>query len=270
MAPQVKGGRLNIYWGNYYNNTITIYPRGGVNPPERGVITKGLSHPQRLFVDDAFDVYATNTGNNTITAYKPNAVRPTLKISAGVDTPTGLTVDADGTIYCANEGNDTITIYPKGQTTPRLTIPIAGAPEYLALDSSHNLYVSYLGGPKGTGVMKFAPGSATGSDLGLDMSGGGAFEVDRSGNIVIADNYGSTIDVFPANRTEPSKRAGLGGYAAFGLSLSEREHHLFVSVETPGTFAVDQLDYPNLTNLTTKLSTGAGNWPIAASRDAVF
>jgi serine/threonine-protein kinase len=270
MAPDVKGGALNIYWGDYYKNTIAIYPRSGINPPEKGVITKGLSHPQRLFVDGALTVYATNAGNNTITAYKRHATKPSLKISTGVNDPTGLTVDAAGTVYCANVGNDTVTVYPKGQTTPSLTIPIAGAPEYLAVDASGNLYVSYLGGPTGTGVMEFAPASSTGKDLGLDISGGGALEVDRSGNIILIDDYGLTIDVFAAGQTEPSKKIGVGGGEIFGLSLSEKERKVFVSVETGGWFIVQQLDYPGLTSPTTKLATGAGNWPIAVSPDAAL
>ena len=270
LAPDVNGGALNIYWGDYYHNTIAIYPRSGINPPEKGVIVKGLSHPQRLFVDSALAVYATNAGNNTITAYKRHTTRPTLRISTGVDVPTGLTVDAVGTVYCANVGNDSITVYPKGQTTPSLTIPIAGAPEYLAVDASGNLYVSYLGGPKGTGVLEFASGSTTGKDLGLDVSGAGALEVDRSGTIVIADDYRSTIDIFPANQTEPSKKIGFGGGAAFGLSLGENEHKLFASVELNDSFVVKRLDYPSLTNVTTELSTGAGYWPIAVSRDAAL
>ncbi|MGA8532892.1 MAG: hypothetical protein WB615_02150 [Candidatus Tumulicola sp.] len=271
IAPELQGRALNIYWGDYYNSTIAIYPRGGINPPEKGLITKGISHPERLFVDNALAVYATNIGNNTITAYKPHRTKPSLRISTGVDTPTGLTVDAAGTVYCANVGNDTITVYPKGQTTPSLTIPITGSPEYLAIDGSDNLYVTYFGGSKGSGVLKFAPGSTTGQDLGLDMTGGGALEVDRSGNIVIADNYGSTIDVFPANQTEPSRRIGMaGGGEAFGLSLSEKDHKLFASVLTNDVFTVQQLDYPKLTKLTTILSTNAGDWPIAVSRDAVL
>ncbi len=271
IAPDVKGEALNIYWGDYYNNTIAIYPRAGTNPPEKGLITKGLSGPERLFVDNALTVYATNIGNNTITAYKRHRTRPSLRISSSVNAPTGLTVDAAGTVYCANVGNKTVTVYPKGQTTPSLTIPIPGSPEYLAVDSSDNLYVSYFGGSTGTGVMEFAPGSTTGKDLGLDMAGGGALEVDRSGNIVIADNYGSTIDFFPAGQKELSKRIGMpGGGETFGLSLSETEHKLFLSVFTNGTFTIQALDYPKLTSLTTKLSTFAGNWPIAVSRDEVL
>ncbi len=267
----MKGEGLNIYWGDYYNNTIAIYPRSGTNPPEKGLITKGVSGPERLFVDSALTVYATNIGNNTITAYKRHRTRPSLRISSGVADPTGITVDAAGTIYCANTGTKTITVYPKGQTTPSLTIPIPGTPEYLAIDGSDNLYVSYFGGPTGTAVMEFAPGSTTGKDLGLDMGGGGALEVDRSGNIIIADNYGSTLDFFPAGQTELKKRIGMpGGGEIFGLSLSETEHKMFLSVWTNGTFSIQQVNYPNLTSLTTKLSTNAGNWPIAVARDAVL
>jgi hypothetical protein len=270
IAPDLKLRGALIYWGDYYNNTIAIYPRKGTNPPELGVITKGLSHPERLFVDNALAVYATNIGNNTVTAYKRGETRPSLTISTGIDTPTGLTVDAAGTVYCANVGNDSVTVYPKGQTTPALTIPIAGSPEYLAVDASNNLYVSYLGGSKGTGVMEFAPGSTTGKDLGLDLSGGGALEVDRSGNIIIADDYGFVIDFFPAGQTEPSRKIGLGGGAAFGLSLGQQEAKLYVSVESGGAFVVQALNYPRGTSLTTNLSTYAGNWPIAVSRDAVL
>ncbi len=268
ISPDLKGGGLDIYWGDYYNNTITVYPRSGINPPEKGVINKGLSHPERLFVDNAGTVYASNIGNNTITAYKRNATKPSLTISTGVNSPTGLTVDAAGAVYCANLGNNTVTVYPKGQITPSLTIPMAGA-EYLAVDSAHNLYVSYLGGSKGGGVMEFASGSTTGKDLGLDVSGFGPLAIDSSGNIIVVDDYGLVVDVFPAGQTEPSKKIGVGGGEIFGLSLSEMEHKLFVSVEA-GSFIVQQFDYPSLTNLTTKLSTGAGNWPIAVSRDAVW
>lgn len=267
VSPQLKGSALNVYWGDYYNNTVAIYPRDGINPPEKGSIRKGLSHPQRLFVDGAFALYATNAGNNTVTVYKRHRTKPVLTISAGINDPTGLTVDAAGTVYCANAGSDSVTVYPKGQATPSVTIPIAGPPEYLAVDASDHLYVSYLGGSKGSGVMEFAPGSTSGKDLALDASGIGALEVDRSGNVIVADNYGSTIDVFRASHTEPFRRVGLGGGAAFGLSLGEKEHKLFVTVEMGGGFVVQHLDYPRLDNLTTELSTGAGNWPIAVSPD---
>lgn len=270
MEPDAKRRRALIYWGNYTNNTITVYLAKGSNPPERGQITSGLSSPERLFVDDDRALYATNLGNSTVTAYKRGATSPYLTISDGIGTPTGLTVDAAGTVYCGNLGNDSVTVYPRGLTTPSLTIPIAGAPEYLAVDRSDNLYVSYLGGSKGTGVVEFPPGSTTGTDLGLDVSGAGSLAVDRSGNIIIIDDYGLTIDVFPAGQTEPSRKISLGGATAFGLSLNKKERKLYATVAQGGAFVVQQLDYPSGTTFTTKLSTNAGSWPIAVSPDAVL
>lgn len=270
IAPDVKGLRSLIYWGDYNTSTITIYLARGSNPAERGQITSGLSSPERLFVDKALNVYASNLGNSTITAYKRRETTPSLTISDGVNTPAGITVDAAGTVYSGNLGNDTVTVYPKGQTSPSLTIPIPGAPEYLAVDRSSNLYVSYLGGSRGTGVIKFPPGSITGTDLGLDLDGGGALAIDRSGTIIILVDYGSVIDIFPAGQTEPSKFIAMSGGTAFGLSLNKKETKLYATVDVNGAFVVQEVAYPEGTVSTTELPINVGNWPIAVSADAVL
>ena len=122
-----------------------------------------------------------------------------MTISNGVNSPTGLTVDAGGAVYCANVGNDTITVYPHGQTSPSLTINLPSVPEYLATDASDNLYAAV-----GTEVMEFAKGSTTGKNLGLNVSSPSALEVDKAGNLIVLD--GSTIDYFPAGKTQPSKQ----------------------------------------------------------------
>src|SRR5579871_6149564 len=82
LSPDAKRkkGKDLIYWGNFDNNTITIYSSKGVNGKEKGQITTGLSEPERLFVDKQLNVYATNPGNNTITAYKPGQTSPSLTI----------------------------------------------------------------------------------------------------------------------------------------------------------------------------------------------
>ncbi len=227
----------------------------GVNGKEKGQITAGLSNPERLFVDKQGSVYATNLGNNTITAYKQGQTSPFITISSGVNTPTGLTVDAAGTIYCANVGNNTITVYPKGQTSPSLTIPYFA--EYLATDAHDNLYAA------GTGVEEFAPGSTQGKDLGLPEFPG-ALEVDRSGNLIVV--YNSTVEYFPAGQTTPSKEISVNG-SPFALSLSANEKQLYVSTEVATPFVVESVAYPNGTEFTNKLTGNAGDWPIAVSPD---
>ncbi len=268
LSPDARRKKSLIYWGNYYNSTITVYSAKGTNPPEKGQITTGLSNPERLFIDKSLNVYATNLGNNTITAYKRGATSPFLTISDGVNSPTGLTVDAAGTVYCANVGNNTVTEYPKGQTSPSLTIPMgSNTPEYLAVDSADNLYVS-----AGNVVMEFPPGSTKGKDLGLVIGAPWALEVDKSGNIVIIDEAANTIDVFPHGQTQPSKKIAVTAGSAFGLSLNKSETQLLVTVEVTGGFIVQTLAYPNGTSLTDKIdnSLTVGNWPIAVSPDAVL
>lgn len=257
-----------IYWGNYDNNTIDIFSAKGTNPPMKGQITSGLSNPERLFVDKALNVYATNigTGNGNVTAYKRGATSPFLTISNGVNRPTGLTVDAAGSVYCANVGNDTVTVYPKGQTSPSLTIPISSSPEYLAIDSSDNLYVS-----TGVSVTEFAPGSMTGKNLGLSIGSPGALEVDKAGNIIVIDSSANTIDVFPAGQTTPSKQIAVTAGAPFALSLNKAETAVYASVEVSGGFIVQDVAYPNGTTMANKITTITdGDWPIAVSPDAVL
>jgi hypothetical protein len=262
LSPDAKKGKNLIYWGDYDNGTITIYSSKGVNGKEKGQITTGLSEPERLFVDKKGNVYATNIGNDTITAYKPGATSPFLTISSGVVSPTGLTVDAAGTVYCANVGNDTITVYPKGKTSPSLTIPTSGSAESLATDAKDNLYASI-----GTEVEEFAPGSTTGVNLGLP-SYPGALEVDHSGNLIV--NYGSAIDYFPAGQTEPSKEIDVTAGSPFELSLSGNEKTLYVSVDAGTPFIIQSVAYPNGTAFSNKLSTNGGQWPIAVSPDSAL
>jgi hypothetical protein len=242
-----------FYWGDYDTNTITIYSLAGA---KKGVITTGLSNPERLFVDRSGSVYATNLGTNTITGYKRGQTSPFITISNGVSTPTGLTVDAAGTIYCANVGNNTITVYPKGKTSPSLTIPYFA--EYLATDAKDNLYAA------GTAVEEFAPGSTQGKDTGLPHYPG-SLEVDRSGNIIV--NYGSTIEYFPAGQTNPSKKINVTSGSPFALSLSADNKVLYVSVDVGTPFVVQSVPYPNGSTLTNKFTTNAGDWPIAVSPD---
>ncbi len=260
LSPDAKKKKSLIYWGNYNSNTITIYSAKGTNGKVLGTITSGLSNPERLFVDSKGSVYATNIGNNTITAYKPGQTTPFITISNGVNSPTGLTVDAAGTIYCANVGNDTITVYPKGQTSPSLTISPPTGAEYLATDAKDNLYASTF-----DGVYEYPPGSTNGTNLGLNVSSpGSAVEVDRKGNVILID--GANIDYFPAGQTQPSKQIAVSGNP-FSLALTKNEKTLYVSVEAGSPFVIQTVAYPNGTALSNKLTTNAGDWPVSVSPD---
>jgi hypothetical protein len=268
LSPANIPGSHVIYSGNFGANTITIYPMKGTNPAPIGTISTGLSEPERLFVDKNLNLYATNIGTpNAVVAYKPGATSPFLTITNGVDGPTGITVGADGTIYCANTTNNTVTEYPKGKKSPKLTVTLSGeTPENMAVDGANNLYIQYLGGSLGSGVLKVPPGQTSGTDLNLVIGSAGALSVDHSGNVVILDAGHSTIDVFPAGQTTPSKTLSIGGFP-FELSMTKSEKQVYVSNEVGSPFVIQVADYPNLKSVKTKISSPIGDWPLAVAPD---
>ena len=262
MSPEAKTDKNLIYWGNYDTNTITIYSSKGVNGKELGQITTGLSNPERLFVDKTGSVYATNLGNNTVTAYKAGATTPFLTISTGIDGPTGLTVDAAGTVYVANVDSDTITEYPKGKTSPSITIDAAA--EYLATDSDDNLYAAQY-----PSIVKYAKGSTSGTSLSLSLGSPGALEVDTKGTIIVLDESNNDLDYFPAGKTSPSKQIAVGGLP-FGIALSKNNKQIYISNLVGSNFLVQTVAYPNGKAPKTKLSTNVGGWPISVNPNNVL
>lgn len=267
MTGDVTGSGV-IYSGSYDNNSITIFKNKGINPPVIGTITTGLSSPERLFVDRGLKLWASNAGNNTVVGYKPGATSPYVTISQGVSTPTGLTVGGDGTVYVANVGVDTVTEYHRGKLKPFLTISMGNAsPENLAVDSSNNLYIQYLGGTRGSGVLKVLPGQTSGTDLNLTIGDAGALTVDSAANVIIIDGAVPGVDVFPAGQTTPSKTIPVADGSPFELSMNKAQTKIYVSVEAGLPFYIESASYPKGTKFVDKVTQSVGDWPLAVSPD---
>jgi hypothetical protein len=261
-------GKGIIYWGSYANNSVTIFKSKGINGPELGTITTGISSPERLFVDGALKLWVTNIGNNTVTAYPAGATAPSITISNGVNSPTGLVVGSNGTVYVANVGSDTVTEYHRGKTKPAVTIALGTlSPENLAVDAANNLYISYLGGPHGTGVIEVPAGQSSGSDLNLNVGDAGAIEVDKAGNIVLVDGGVPAVDIFPPGQTNPSKSIPITDGSPFEISMNKAETKLYASVEVGITFDIESAGYPGGTKFTDKITENNQDWPVAVSPD---
>lgn len=264
MARDAKGAKAAFYWGSYDDSTVDVLSSKGT---VLGTISDGLSDPERLFVDKKKNMYASNAGNSTITEYAPNATSPSLTISDGVSTPTGLVVGGDGTVYVANVGSDSVTEYPAGSTSPSLTIALTVLPENLAVDKSNNLYIQYLGGNTGSGVIEVPSGQSSGTDLGLTIGSAGALEVDKKGNILILDTSVPALDVFPPKTTSPSKQIDITSGSPFELSLNKKETQLYVSVSSGASFIIQAMKYPKGSSFSSKFTGNDGDWPIAATPD---
>lgn len=265
MSPEAKSGKGIIYVGSFDDSTITLYSSKHPNGQPIGQITTGLSEPERLFVDAKLNVYASNAGNNTVTAYAPGSTTPLITISGGINTPTGITVDSAGTVYAANVGNNTVTEYPAGQTSPSITISFPSAsPENLAAGPGNTLYASTF-----QGIYTVPAGSSTPTNLGLNIGSPGADQVDSQGNIAVLDEDTNNVDVFDAGQTNPATVITVGGFP-FELALNKKAKKLYVSNLIGSGFVIQDVKYPKGSAPVTVIPTAGGSgWPLAVSPDSV-
>ncbi|MEO6991610.1 MAG: hypothetical protein ABI202_08850 [Candidatus Baltobacteraceae bacterium] len=265
LSPQAAGGSGLLYVGDFGASVVTIYPRRGVNPSPIGQITDGISSPERLFVDANGSLYASVV--NAVTVYAKGTTSPSLTITNGISGPTGVTVDSAGTVYVSNTGTSTVTEYPAGATSPSVTLAIPGTPEDLCVDSQGNLYVGGFFGSSG-GVLEFAPGSSTGTNLGIVVGDAGGIEVDRNGNLALDDLFGDAINLYNPGQTQPYRVISLDGLP-FELAMNKKQGQLYASVLVGSSFNIERVGYPDK-NPTAKLdNAGGAAWPVAVSPDNV-
>lgn len=129
----------NIYipianaYGSYYGycdrsqhicGAIQIYASGskGSHQKPTGVIAgpkTGLYYPNQLALDSNLNIYAANSGNNSVTVYSAGSTgdaAPVQRISGSktqLDGPSGIALDESGSMYVSNQDNS-ITVYQAG------------------------------------------------------------------------------------------------------------------------------------------------------------
>jgi hypothetical protein len=207
-----------------------------------------------------------NFGGGTVTVYPNGAITPSLTLT-GAGSPIDVVVGVDGIVYVSNwdSGNSgTLLEYPAGQTTPTVTINVNGASEGLALDSGNNLYVAYNDNTLNDGeVLKFAPGSTVGTNLGIHVGYVGGETIDSHGNLLLDDQSIPGVDVFPPGATQPSNQ--IKGFSlAFDIALNHPNTRLWVTA--PFT-AVYEVTYPGGTLINTITNTISSAFGVAISPD---
>ncbi len=243
--------KANMYVANYGTSDgkgwVTVYAAGATGnvPPIRTIIgaRTGLDRPFGIALDPRNgDIYVANgfggpSQMGTVTIYAPNAngnVAPIGTIAGtntGLAEPVGLVLDAGGNIYVPNPGVNSrilsrVTIYTAGSVgnvKPARTIEGShtelSLPDYVALDSSSNIYVDggsknrvtvYAAGANGNvAPIRTIAGSKTRLDgpSGLALDGSGKVYVANANGYVTVYAAGASGNVKPVN--EIYQRLGL-------------------------------------------------------------
>jgi DNA-binding beta-propeller fold protein YncE len=73
--------------------------------------TSMLRQPTGVAVDNAGNIYVTDTGNNAIRKIAPSApYNMTTLVNTGLNGPTGITIGTDGNLYVSDTGNNRIVV----------------------------------------------------------------------------------------------------------------------------------------------------------------
>ena len=266
LSPQAQAGKALLFVADQGNQRVWIYPQKGTNPAPIGQITDAVSGPDGIYVDKNGTLYVCNFGNGTVTEY-PKGQTTSSKTLTGAGSPKYVIAGGNGTVYVSDfhgSAGGRVLEYAGGSTTPTTTIPFQTFPAGIALDGHGRIYVAYQdSGNNDMEVLRFAPGKTKGKNLGIHVKFGypGGATIDRSGNLLVADQSVSQVDVFPPGATAPSQVIS-GFPLAYQIALDHQNNHLYVSAPSG---SVAEVNYPAGTPIQSITNSLSGAYGVAVS-----
>ena len=245
VSPAGKKCAERLFVSSYKLNYVDVYCVKGKNQAPIGKITDGINGPEGLAVDAKGNLYVTNTVGNDVAEYAGGSTTPTFTYSADLGNPAGVAVDKAQNVYVTSLSPASLTVFPQQSNTPsrsitnNLTFPID-----VAVDSKSNAYVTTYNASYSAGeVIKYAHGTAQGTNLGIATGEPGGITLDKAGDIVTADQRLPGVLVFPPGKTSPSKTFAQNTLDPDPVRLSRNER-LAVVGDAVGN-AVYIYDYPS-------------------------
>jgi hypothetical protein len=230
LSEDAKSPAAKVYVSDNSANAVYIYKAKSPTAPI-GTITKGLNSPLGNFVDGSGNLYVANFGGNSVTVYPPGETAPSKTYTSGLSEPIGVAVGSDGTIYVSEFVTNEVVEFYKGKTKPSLTLSVH-EPEGVALDSSNNLYVSYINNSGSGSVIKFKPKAKTGTDLGISVQVAGDVKLDKKNDVILEDQDAKTVNFYKPGATSPYDTIAVGA-DAYKLALNSAETSVYVATVNP-------------------------------------
>lgn len=244
LSPAAKKCKTQLYVSSYKLDYVGIYCAKGHNQVPIGKITDGINGPEGANVDGKGNLYVTNTSANTVTEYARGSVKPSFTYSSGLGAPAGVAIDAKQNVYVTNLSPASVEVFPQASNTPSLKITDVTYPIDVAVDASANAYVTtYTSNFKNGEILEYSPGSTQGTNLGIVTGVPGGIALDKSGDIVTADQVLPGVLVFPPGKTSPSEIFARNTLDPDPVRFEKTEHRVYVG-DSVGS-AVYVYDYPS-------------------------
>jgi hypothetical protein len=236
---------------------VLIYPAKLPGASQKGSITSGVDAPWALYIDQQHNLYVANQsgpkgGGGSVTVYPRLAVTPSATYTEDLGRPLYPIVDQYGDLFVGNGENGNknagaVVEYLVGSTNAYQVLQTPGDEvDGMDFDTQGNLYVAYRGShtSPASSVEEFAPGSAQGVVLGMELNQPQGLIVDDRGNIVVAQSGDPhTLMVFPPGATSPQVTVNLpSGADPTQIVLRKNEHRIYVASFSNGD--IYDITYP--------------------------
>lgn len=212
-----------------------------------GSISNGIDGPDGNFIDKRGNLYVANYGADDIAQYAPGASMPDFTYNTGMIDPTNVTVDARGNVYESDydneEGSGFVNEYKQGVNEVFASCSPGGDVEGVAVDGHGNVFVA-LNFASGGGVVEYGGGlrGCNKTTLITSLKFAGGIVLDRSGNLLVSDQFASSVDVLAPPYNSITRTFGYGFGSPFHLTINKKNDLIYVTDSTAGT--VDVLSYP--------------------------
>jgi sugar lactone lactonase YvrE len=244
-AAHKKCKKSELFVSSFRLGYVAIYCTKGHNQAPIGKITAGIAGPEGADVDAKGNLYITNTNANTVTEYAPGSITPEFTYSGGdLHSPAGVAIDSKQNVYVTNLSPASVVVFPQESNSPSRTMTDVTFPVDVAIDKAGNAYVTtYTSGFNGGEILEYAPGTTTGTNLGIVTKEPGGITIDKAGDIVTADQGLPGVLVFPPGKTQPSKTFAQNTLDPDPVRFAKAEHQVYVG-DAVGN-AVYVYDYPS-------------------------